>query len=280
MRSRLFSHPRLSEAAPAHVPPLRFLAHGAVEALWPTRCAGCDLPGGLLCPSCTAALPAIDLARACPRCGAPFGALVCTECTPYRDDPDGACDGPSVRQACDPSDRNGRVRAACEPFDRLEAVGCYGVHAWPLDRLVRAYKDAGERRAASLLASMLVRVASGRSWPCGFDAVAFVPCTPAAFARRGLDHMEPVAREVACMLGVPLADVLARSRTRDQRGLSRAARRANARWSTVALGRLDGSRILLLDDVVTTGATLSSAADALRAAGCRSVVAAAVARAW
>jgi hypothetical protein len=49
--------------------------------LAPTRCAGCDMPGALLCRrECARALPRIDRRWACPRCGAPFGYLTCTEC--------------------------------------------------------------------------------------------------------------------------------------------------------------------------------------------------------
>jgi len=56
------------------------LLEGLLELLCPTRCAGCDMPGQVLCGSCHAALPQIERASACVRCGAPFGHLVCTEC--------------------------------------------------------------------------------------------------------------------------------------------------------------------------------------------------------
>ena len=92
--------------------------------------------------------------------------------------------------------------------------------------------------------------------------------------------MERVAREAGEALGLPVVDVLARCDARDQRGLSRAGRTGNIEGSLVVLGRLDGARLLLLDDVVTTGATLGAAARALRAAGACGVAAAAVARAW
>ncbi|MDD7364937.1 MAG: double zinc ribbon domain-containing protein, partial [Olsenella sp.] len=56
------------------------LAEAALELLWPTRCAGCDQPGELLCEECRASLPWVDQRFACPVCGAPFGWLTCTEC--------------------------------------------------------------------------------------------------------------------------------------------------------------------------------------------------------
>lgn len=250
------------------------LAGGFAELLWPTRCVGCDRPGTLLCPDCAAALPAIEQRHACPHCGAPFGRLVCTECTRCRERDEGVWD---------PGRSDGPAALPAAPFDVLDAVCCYGVHEWPLDRLVRAYKDGGERRASALLAALVCQAVDDAGlMRAGVppDAVAFVPCTPAAFARRGFDHMERVARAAGEGLGLPVVDVLARRDAPDQRGLSREGRSANIEGSLVALERLDGARILLLDDVVTTGATLGAAARVLRDAGACGVAAAAVARAW
>lgn len=245
----------------------RWAADGMAEALWPTRCAGCDDPGSLLCDSCTAALPAIEQARACPACGAPFGSLVCTECAPYT---------PAGGAAPD---------AAPSPFAPLAGVACYGIHAWPLDRLLRAYKDWGELRLAPLIAELAAAAAlraddAGHIDLADATMLTFVPSTPAAYARRGFDHMEPVARTAASLLGLPFADALARITPRDQRGLGRAARSLNVRGSCVALARLEGERVLLVDDVVTTGATMGEAAAALRLAGAIRVWGVSAARAW
>jgi predicted amidophosphoribosyltransferase len=240
------------------------LAEGCAEALWPTRCCGCEVLGTLLCDDCAAQLAAIDQAEACPRCGAPFGRVVCTECNPCLD-------------------RSQDDAVAAHPLDALDGVCCYGVHVWPLDRLVRAYKDGGERRVAAILGGLLAEAVAARLALDGSpapDALTFVPCTPEAFARRGFDHMEAVAREAAGLLGVPALDVLARRAPHDQRGLSREDRLANARGSLVALGRLDGARLVLADDVLTTGATLAAAGETLKQAGAAWVLGAAVARAW
>lgn len=230
------------------------LGRAATEALWPTRCLGCDAPGSLLCTACIASLPAIDQAHACPRCGAPFGSLVCTECTGCLED------GPGGLEA-------------------LDGVGCYGMYDWPLDRVLRGYKDRGERRAAGLLAEMLTQAVGAHgavSWNC----VTFVPCTRGAFARRGHDHMEAVARETGRILGLPVLDVLARREVQDQRGLTRLQRAANVRDSLVVVRPLEGLDCLLVDDVLTTGATLVSAAKTLRQGGAGGVFGACVARAW
>ncbi|MEO2484083.1 double zinc ribbon domain-containing protein, partial [Eggerthella lenta] len=58
----------------------RGAAEAIAETLWPTRCAVCDTPGEVLCAPCSLNLSHIDWWRACPRCGAPFGRVQCSEC--------------------------------------------------------------------------------------------------------------------------------------------------------------------------------------------------------
>ena len=153
---------------------------------------------------------------------------------------------------------------------------------WPHARMVRAYKDAGERRLAALIAQGMAQAARA-AWPqrlASLDCVAFVPCTPQAYDRRGFDHMEAVARELAILLGVPLDDVLARRSLKDQRDLGRQGRAANVRGTFAVLHRLDGQTILLVDDVFTTGATMGEAARALKVCGAARVFGLTFARAW
>ena len=59
---------------------LRFMRDAAEETLWPTRCVGCGRPETLLCDECRLSLPWISQRDACPVCGAPYGATLCTEC--------------------------------------------------------------------------------------------------------------------------------------------------------------------------------------------------------
>jgi len=226
------------------------ILHGASAAaadlLWPLRCAGCDLPGSLLCDRCRAELAIIDGAEACPRCGAPDGAHGCAEC------------GRS-----DLSFQRGR---------------CAGVFEWPLDRMVRLHKDAGELR----LTAELARLSAGAAgeWSAWAQAVVPVPASPGAVARRGFDHGALLAAEFAHLTGVPALDALRARPRRDQRGLDRARRAANARASIVAVtGVTVPPRVLVIDDVFTTGATLDAATLALACAGAREVRVLAVARA-
>lgn len=226
-----------------------------LETLSPTRCIGCERPGTLLCPDCAARLVRIDPETACPRCGAPFGRLVCTECH-------------------DASDLDWCVAAT--------------VYAPPAPAIVRGYKDAGERRLAGLIAGYMAG-AFRDAVPYAPDglldapssaALAFVPATRAAYRRRGFDHMEEVARLLAPQLGLPLLDVLAKRGSADQRRLGRVARAERSRGVYEVVAPVAGMDVVLADDVSTTGATLAAAAQALRDAGARRVVGLVFARVW
>lgn len=229
----------------------------ALEALSPTRCASCERPGELLCAACRDRVVRIDPATACPRCGAPFGSMLCTECD---------ASSPSALGCC---------LAAC-------------VFDGPPSRLVRAYKDGGERRLAPLIAGYLAEAvrAAPAAAPRAFgslarvEAVTFVPVTAEAFARRGFDHMEQVARDCAEQLGLPLLDTMVKHGRADQRRLNRADRLQQAGGAYEVVVPVAGTRLLVLDDVITTGATLQAAASALVAAGAQRVDAAALARVW
>lgn len=143
--------------------------------------------------------------------------------------------------------------------------------------MVVLHKDGGERRLGPLLGALLAETLP-RVRPRPWDAVTFVPASRAARQRRGFDHAESMAAEVAARLRLPLVCALARSHGADQRALGRGARAANAESAFVATST-PPARPLLVDDVFTTGATLDAAAGALLAAGALRVDAAAVARA-
>ena len=226
------------------------LARSALEAtadlLWPPRCAGCDLPGAMLCASCRSALPLISADDACTRCGAPDGAHGCAEC--------------------------GRTELV------FEHARCAGVFEWPLDRMIRLHKDSGELRLTDPLALLAARAAG--EWTGWAHAVVPAPTSPGAMVRRGFDHGARLAASFAALTGVPALDALRALPRRDQRGLTRERRASNARASIVAArGVTVPPRVLLLDDVFTTGATLDAAAAALMSAGAGEVRALAVARA-
>jgi predicted amidophosphoribosyltransferase len=218
----------------------------AADLLWPPRCAGCDLPGSMLCDRCRDRLPLIGRASACPRCGAPDGAHGCAECG------------------------HGTLAFA--------QGRCAGVFEWPLDRMVRLHKDAGELRLTEPLARLAVSAAG--EWAEWAQVVVPVPASPGALARRGFDHGALLAAAFAYLTGMPALEALRARPRRDQRALGRERRAANARASIVPVpGVAPPARVLVIDDVFTTGATLDAAALALESAGAREVRVLAVARA-
>lgn len=232
------------------------MADGMAELLWPTRCVGCNLPGDLICPSCRASLPWIAQHHACPTCGAAHGDLTCT-----------ACKGGWETRAC-----------VCA----LEFQGT-------ASQMVVCLKDQHELRLAPVMAvAMATALDEAASWPAAdglprydrahLDALCFVPATPAAFRRRGFDHMELICRPLAATLGLPLADVLARTTAHDQRRLSKEERAANLAGTVEVIEDVAGLNLLLADDVVTTGASIRACARALLARGAASVTACALAR--
>ena len=262
--------PRENSACPYFPTRMR---EAVLEALSPTRCAGCERPGDLVCERCLRGLDLIDPARSCLRCGAPLGDLVCTECDAGSEE----APGPGRR----PGAPAGRGPFA---FERCLAMASF---SGPLPRIVRAYKDGGERRLAPVLADLLLdcllhaeREAPGRYGGIAgvADALAFVPATAAAYTRRGFDHMELVARPLAEGCGLALLDALAKHGDADQRTLGRAGRRAAGRGAYEVVAPVRGLSILLVDDVMTTGATLDAAASALLDAGARRVDALVLAR--
>jgi predicted amidophosphoribosyltransferase len=221
------------------------LAEGLAELVAPTRCAGCELPGVLLCERCRAAISLIDVGAACPRCGAPGGARWCGEC--------------------------------CDASYSFTALRCAGVLEPPLSRMVTLFKDAGELRLARELGG-LAAIAAG-DWGSWADAIVPVPPAPAALRRRGFDHTARIACEAGAALGVTVLDALRCRPRRDQRALSRRQRLVNAEGSLVPVaGVAVPPRLLVLDDVTTTGATLDAAARAALSAGAREVRGLAVGR--
>ncbi len=251
------SSPVLSPCAPGRSgSPLRDLLSDVGELMWPTRCLGCGLPGELLCPDCRARLPWIDQRYACPVCGAPFGWLTCTECK---------------------GDWEMGATVCALPFSGVAA------------RMACALKDSHELRAAGVIAAAMAtaldeasswRACEGGTGRLAPDVVCFVPATPEAYLRRGFDHMELVSRELCRLSGIPLLDALSRCGARDQRKLGRDERARNLSGTVDVVGDVRGLRVLLADDVVTTGASMRECARALLARGASEVTCCALARVW
>ncbi len=151
-----------------------------------------------------------------------------------------------------------------------------GPYAGVWRRLVHALKYGGARNLAGFLGPLLAERVAAAGWTP--QLVVHVPTTDSRRLGRGYDQAELLAVAAALALGAPHTPALERVRaTNKLAGLGRAARGA-ALVGAFRSRHLAGRRVLLIDDVMTTGATLDAAREALAAAGAGPVMSAVVAR--
>lgn len=175
-----------------------------------------------------------------------------------------------------PDDPCGACRASPPPFDAVRAGGLFG---GPLADAIHAFKYGGRPALSRPLGAWLARQVPV---PAGAIVVS-VPLGRARRVARGYDQAALLADALARASGRGvrrLRGALRRIReTPPQVGQSRAERARNVAGAFQARPAVSGRDLFLVDDVVTTGATAAAAAGALRAAGARSVVVIALARA-
>lgn len=251
--------------------PVRALWQGALDLALPPRCLVCldptwDAPLPSLCDLCCARIPAPE--RRCPRCARPVG--------PHEAPPGGgcpACVGPrAVADALGKPALSGR-----QPLDRVVAAHAY---TGTPRALVVGLKFRGRVGAGALLAADLAERLAEAGVPG--DLVVAVPLSSRRRRQRGYDQAALLARAVAHGLDLPYAAQALRRRrdTPAQTSLSRAGRRRSVRGAFRGCPRrVRGRCVILVDDVLTTGATARAAALALRRAGAAAVVAAVACRA-
>jgi ComF family protein len=168
--------------------------------------------------------------------------------------------------------QEGLLEPGVSPFDL--SLGVYG---GPLERAVRAYKFGGVRRLGRFFGVRLAELVERAEWP--LDAVCAVPLYPLRYLQRGYNQSALIARVVAQQRGLPYRPLLRRVRaTRQQARLGGSARGNNVAGAFRA-APLQGERVLLIDDVQTSGATATECALTLFTAGAGRVYVATVARA-
>ena len=170
--------------------------------------------------------------------------------------------------------------AAGQPAGIVQLEWCAG-YGGVARSCLHALKYDGEQRLAAPLGRLMAE--RWRRSAVGGELLVPVPVHAARRRDRGFDQAELLARAVGTELGLPVVGALSRvARTRAQHALGRGARQANVgRVFNVEPGAAAAVRdrwVVIVDDVVTTGATLSGCALALLAAGARAVSALALAR--
>jgi ComF family protein len=261
---------RPDKHARAAVRTLRLVWEGLLDLIYPPHCLVCGQHGQpALCANCAAQF-------------APIPTPTCAVCgRPQDRGHDGAGAASAECRTCAAAAAAAAAAVMAESmggwgFETARAAAIYeGALRQAIHRLKYNHAWAlGEPLGAFLANRCVVDGLLGRGM--SFDCVAPVPIHAARFRTRGFNQAALLAEPLAAMLGVPLVPHLLRRtrRTAPQVGLDVGARRQNLSGAFVVAGepaQVDGRNVLLVDDVFTTGATVSACSHALRAAGARRV---------
>jgi ComF family protein len=218
-----------------------------LQVLLPPRCGGCRAVGSWLCARCRTRIRRLE-EPLCRRCGVEVE---------------------SARIECG-------CRSRLRSIARLRSAAAY---EGPIEQAIHRFKYQGWRRLAGPLALLMAERLAVEGLAAGF-ALA-VPLHPSRQRERGFNQADLLARELRLRLALaaPTGELGRTRRTPPQVGHDRIWRLANVRGAFEWRGSpLDGSPILLVDDVATTGATLDACAAALRAAGSGPVMGISIAR--
>lgn len=220
---------------------VNWIRRGAVAWLLPWRCTLCGNPG----------MPGLDLCVDCRR-DLPWNTSACPGCA--RPLPAGAADS-----RC----------GACLSHPPAWDIAFSALHyALPVDGLVQQLKFHGRLARARLLGELLAQALQSERrtpWPA---ALIPVPLHPSRLKERGFNQARELALPLARRFAIPLRDDLARRvrATAPQVGLDAATRARNLRGA-FAIAGTPPAHVALIDDVLTTGSTLTAMSLALRAAG-------------
>jgi ComF family protein len=238
---------------PALAGSFRFLLKSLADFVYPPVCYGCDaeVEEGLVCEGCRLALFTHELA-VCPKCGRP-----CTR----------------TAETC------GRCRT---PF-HLSRVRALGLYVPPFDNLVQAFKYSGKTKVGELLGRALAALVQQDEVLAAADAVCPVPLHPARLRERGFNQSLLLAAAISMTTGMPLVEFLVRTRYTSTQTLKAAPedrlRNVQDAFRLRQDARVAGQRVLLVDDVMTTGHTLDQVARELLKGGAASVLGVVVAAA-
>jgi ComF family protein len=215
------------------------LGRGIERTLMPRRCVFCGVAGlateQFLCPGCDADLPRLQ--NPCKTCGMPMGF---------------ACPVPCAR-----------CQALPPPFYRVVAPLAY---AFPVDAAIKAFKFQRKLYFGPAFANLLLQAAD--RLPDDIDAILPVPLHRWRKLRRGYNQAVEIALPVAKRLRLPvLSNVVRAVATPYQSGLDAAERAKNLRAAFQLRGTLSAKHVLLVDDVMTTGATCRQLAELMLSHG-------------
>jgi ComF family protein len=215
------------------------------------------------CRVCARPLQEISRIPVCSACLHQPAAIYCADCkTPFKNR--------------FPLDEHGRCSLCRLGLNGFDTVYTFGSYEDTLRELIHLFKYNQIRPLARPLGALLARAIPREH---RFDLIVPMPLHWKKRWSRGYNQSELLAKEVGRKWGVPVAKLVRRVKaTAPQAGLSNSKRRLNVRGAFKTNADLKGLRVLLIDDVLTTGATASACASVLKRAGAGHVAVAAVAR--
>lgn len=201
-----------------------------------------------LCPEC------------CPRCDQPCASGFCDACREdfaRVSDPCARCGLPGPCRHCPALERGWQISAVRAPF----------AYAPPLARYLQAHKYSRQRQLGRVLGQLLRCEIESTSIDC--DVIVAVPLHVRRLRDRGFNQADEIARPIARSLGLPLMSSRVKRLlyAQTQVTLGRRARLKGVPHAFSADGELEGLKIAIVDDVITTGATINALANALMSAG-------------
>ncbi len=218
---------------------------------------GLLFPEGITCNCCGGEIPYKE------------GVYVCAPCSEKLPRAEGKRCKKCSAEISDLSDFCMRCQSFALEFDAARFAYRYEGEA---KRLVLRFKDGGERHLASQLAAVMAEELRVSGWE--FDALTYVPLTPRAERERGYNQAKLLAEGIALLTGTEIVHLLKKVKeTGEQKSLSASERHGNLQgcFRAVSKKMCAGKSVLLIDDVMTTGATASVCAVVLKRAGAAKV---------
>jgi ComF family protein len=213
----------------------------AFEFMAPTHCLNCQLSGDLLCSDCRKTAP-ITRAETCYRCN---------KLSPL-----------------------GKTCTTCRGSSQLFGVTVASYYDGAIKELILAFKFNRAHSAATIGASIL----APKLTSADYDIVTSVPSAPGRYRERGFNQSALLAAALAKQLRLPYSSLLGRLHHGEQIGAGRRDRIEQIKGAFYPVGKFANQRILIVDDVLTTGATLAECALTLKSAGAKRVSAAVLAK--
>ncbi|MBQ6386866.1 MAG: ComF family protein [Lachnospiraceae bacterium] len=221
---------------------IRDVGRMMLDLAYPPRCPVCDgpaPPGRPVCPECARKIEPYRGSR-CAKCSKPVrpGETLCRDCAGTRH----------------------LYQRGFAPF----------VYDDTMREVMAAFKYRGRREYAPFLAGLLFRFAKSRIADMRPDVIVPVPLHAERLAGRGYNQAEELAAELSLLTGIPMDSerLVRREKTAAMKKLGRQSRRESMRGVFAARrGNRDGERVLIVDDIYTTGSTVDSASCALTASG-------------